>query len=221
MFCPSELALMDFGRLAVGRLLSFQSHDLNAGREMGKGIAGKGMTRRTGIRLPLFGTFGFRVSPSYSGFLPTFQFLQAFEQAEFGQWAVGSGGPRAPNGGRYLDSWQWAVGSGNQWPPGAERGSRYLGYSPRRGRNKSVCAAPSGLGKRFSIAFPGRCPGLVCRCPFGAKDHHARRGIHDSAIHDSVIHLSAIDFSAHPRLSPSGANGDRTTVGLTPPRSPG
>ena len=45
-----------------------------------------------------------------------------------------------------------------------------------KGRNKILdhlttnCSAPSGrCYSQHRIQFPGQCPGLVCRCPFGAR----------------------------------------------------
>jgi len=40
---------------------------------------------------------------------------------------------------------------------------------------KYSCCALSGLYKYHMPIFPGRCPGLKCRCPFGASNQNTNR----------------------------------------------
>jgi hypothetical protein len=68
---------------------------------------------------------------------------------------------------------EFALKGPQQFSPGQRpgcTGCRRKRRCPERAKHSS-CGALSGLEVRFVHAFsPGRCPGVVCGCPFGTPD---------------------------------------------------
>jgi hypothetical protein len=65
------------------------------------------------------------------------------------------------------------------------------------------CLAPSGLGSRAVVTFPGRCPGLICSGPFGAKKDRLRPRISPSLTPKSGCPFGAKEGGHRPYISPS------------------